>query len=166
MTTIAWDGATLASDSQSSANDAVCTLREQKIFYPDNAPWYVNDEVVLAVGTAGDCGIESQLFELMESNLTYKSEFTPEPDFTALAITGIGRAWIISKNGGNTHASVSLQIDSYAIGSGSMIARAVMHCDKGAEYAVKVATELDLYSGGDIQTFTAETEMQKRVKDE
>lgn len=83
-----------------------------------------------------------------------------------LAITGRGRAWIISKNGGNTHASVSLQIDSYAIGSGSMIARAVMHCDKGAEYAVKVATELDIYSGGDIQTFTAETEMQKRVKDE
>nr|DAL36401.1 MAG TPA_asm: protease [Caudoviricetes sp.] len=95
-----------------------------------------------------------------------REKFTAEPDFTALAITGIGRAWIISKNGGNTHASVSLQIDSYAIGSGSMIARAVMHCDKDAEYAVKVATELDLYSGGDIQTFTAETEMQKRVKDE
>ncbi len=106
MTTIAWDGSTLASDSQSTSNDVICTLNEQKIFTPTEKQWSVNGEVVLAVGTAGDCGIELQLFEMMEAGLTHKSQFTPEPSFTALAVTGKGRMWIISKNTGDAHASI------------------------------------------------------------
>ncbi|KAB0556220.1 hypothetical protein [Pantoea stewartii] len=162
MTTIAWDGSTLASDSQSTSNDVICTLNEQKIFTPTEKQWSVNGEVVLAVGTAGDCGIELQLFEMMEAGLTHKSQFTPEPSFTALAVTGKGRMWIISKNTGDAHASISLQLDGYATGSGGMIARAAMHCGKDAIGAVEVATQLDVFSGGKIQSFTAKEPMMRR----
>lgn len=162
MTTIAWDGSTLASDSQSTSNDAICTLNEQKIFTPSEKPWSVNGEAVLAVGTAGDCGIELQLFEMMESDLTHKSQFTTEPSFTALAVTGKGRLWIICKNSGDAHASVSLQLDSYATGSGGMIARAAMVCGKDAIGAVEVATTMDVFSGGKVQAFIAREAMKKR----
>ena len=40
MTTIAWDGKTLAADSQATANDLVCSLNEQKIYTPgDGVTW-------------------------------------------------------------------------------------------------------------------------------
>lgn len=32
MTTVAWDGKTLASDTQASTGDVVCSLSEQKIY--------------------------------------------------------------------------------------------------------------------------------------
>lgn len=166
MTTVAWDGTTLASDSQSSSGDMVCTLREQKVFTPpENEQWSVNGELVVAVGTAGDCGIEAQLFGLMSKNLTFSTEFTPEPDFTALAMTANGRAWIISKKSGDAHASISLQLDSYAIGSGGLIALSAMRCGKNAIDAVKVAVELDLYSGGKVQSFSTTAEVKYAIQD-
>lgn len=154
MTTIAWDGTTLASDSQSSSGDMVCTLREQKIFTPAGEEWLVNGEVVLAIGASDDCGIEPQLFDVMANNLTYKSEFTTEPAFMALAVTGISRVWVISKSSGNSNVSISFQPEAFAIGSGSTIALTAMHCGKTAVDAVKVAIELDVYSGGCVQSFT------------
>lgn len=166
MTTIAWDGTILASDSQSSSGDMVCTLREQKIFTPpEGKDWSVNGELVLAVGTAGDCGIEAQLFGMMSQNLTWQTEFTPEPEFTALAMTANARAWIISKKSGDTHASISLQLDSYGIGSGGLIALSAMRCGKNAIDAVKVAIELDLYSGGKVQWFSTTAEVKYAIQD-
>ena len=156
MTTVAWDGCTLASDSQASSADAVCTLREQKIFYPhDNEAWMVSGERILAIGYSGDCGAEFEVQNLMLSDLTYASIFNAGCSFTALAVAGNGRAWIISKEADKTHAAISLQLDPYAIGSGSMIARTAMHCGKDAIDAVRVAIEMDVYSGGKIQSFTS-----------
>lgn len=154
MTTIAWDGVTLASDSQSTNSDAVISLSEKKIFTPQDSGWSINGERVLSIGTSGDCGIEEQLFSLLQDNLTYKAEFTPEPDFAAIAITGEGRAWLINKDEGKTHASIWLRKESVAIGSGHMIAKAAMKLGKTAAEAVQLAIEMDIYSGGAVQSFT------------
>lgn len=157
MTTIAWDGVTLAADSQASASDAICTMREQKIFIPrDGEEWTVNGERVVAIGYSGDCGTEYEVHDLMRSGLTYATTFTPEPSFGALAIIGAGRAYIVSKNQDKTHASISLQLDPYGMGSGGVIARTAMSCGKSAIDAVKVAIEMDVYSGGDVHHFTVE----------
>lgn len=166
MTTIAWDGATLASDSQSTNSDAVSSLSEQKIFLPGSSEWLINGERIVAIATAGDCGIEEQLFTILSDNLTYKTEFTTEPDFAAIAITDTGRAWLISKEEGKVHASIWLRKESVAIGSGQMIARTAMRLGKTAIEAVQLAIEMDVYSGGGVQAFTANTEMQKPIKDE
>lgn len=166
MTTVAWDGRTLASDSQASAGDAVCTLREQKLFYPrDNEEWVVNGERILAIGYSGDCGAEFEVQDLMRSGLTYASTFNPKSEFSALAVAGAGRVWIISKGTDNAHASISLQLDPYAIGSGGMIARTAMRCGKHAIDAVQVAIEMDVYSGGKVQSFTTSVEVQNIKQD-
>ncbi|EFH3911596.1 hypothetical protein F9618_22875 [Escherichia coli] len=107
------------------------------------------------VVVSGDRGAEMELQELLKNNLTYASEFLPTFSFTALAIIGAGRAYIISKEKGETRASISLQVEPYAIGSGGLIARTAMHCGKNAREAVQVAIDLDCYSGGSVDSFPA-----------
>ncbi|EJE7592361.1 TPA: hypothetical protein J6M71_001725 [Escherichia coli] len=155
MTTIAWDGKTLASDTQASSGDVVCSCTEQKIYTPPESGWEVCGSKVVALGCSGDCGAEMELQELLKNNLTYASEFLPTFSFTALAIIGAGRAYIISKEKGETRASISLQVEPYAIGSGGLIARTAMHCGKNAREAVQVAIDLDCYSGGSVDSFPA-----------
>lgn len=155
MTTIAWDGKTLASDTQASSGDVVCSYTEQKIYTPPESGWEVCGSKVVALGCSGDCGAEMELQELLKNNLTYASEFLPTFSFTALAIIGAGRAYIISKEKGETRASISRQVEPYAIGSGGLIARTAMHCGKNAREAVQVAIDLDCYSGGSVDSFPA-----------
>lgn len=155
MTTIAWDGVTIAADSQATAGNAVCTFKEQKIFHPrDDENWSVNDEKVFALGFAGDCGSEFEVQELMRQGLTYSSSFTPEPSFSLIAVVGKGRAYLISKESDKTHASTSVQLDPYAMGSGGMIARTAMACGKSAIDAVHIAIGMDVYTGGTVNYFT------------
>jgi len=163
MTTIAWDGKTLASDSQSTSGDAICSLKENKIFQPaDGEVWSIDGERVFAIGCGGDCGAEIELQKLMLSGLSYESQFLPTFSFSAIAVIGKDRAFIISKEKGEDRASISLQLDPYAVGSGGMIARTVMHCGQNAKEAVKVAIEMDVYSGGTISHVSvAEIEGQK-----
>lgn len=155
MTTVAWDGKTLASDTQASTGSVVCSLSEQKIYTPPESGWEIYGSKVLAFGCSGDCGAEMELQDLLKHNLTYSSEFLPTFSFTALAIIGAGRAYIITKEKGETRASISLQVEPYAIGSGDLIARTAMHCGKDAREAVQVAIDLDCYSGGRVDSFTA-----------
>ena len=143
MTTVAWDGKTLASDTQASSGDVVCSTSEQKIYTPPE------------LGCSGDCGAEMELQDLLAHNLTYATEFLPTFSFTALAVVGAGRTYIIAKEKGETRASISLQVEPYAIGSGGLIARTAMHCGKNAREAVQVAIDLDCYSGGSVDSFTA-----------
>ncbi|WP_145534856.1 hypothetical protein [Yersinia alsatica] len=71
MTTIAWDGHTLAADGQSTLNDLICSMKEQKIYYPSNGvEWRVNGEIVLAIAAAGDCGSEFELQEKLVEGIT------------------------------------------------------------------------------------------------
>jgi len=153
MTTVAWDGKTLASDTQASSGDVVCSTSEQKIYTPPESGWEVCGDKVLAFGCSGDCGAEMELQDLLAHNLTYASEFLPTFSFTALVVVGAGRTYIIAKEKGETRASISLQVEPYAIGSGGLIARTAMHCGKDAREAVQVAIDLDCYSGGRIDSF-------------
>lgn len=155
MTTVAWDGKTLASDTQASSGDVVCSTSEQKIYTPPESGWEVCGDKVLAFGCSGDCGAEMELQDLLAHNLTYATEFLPTFSFTALAVVGAGRTYIIAKEKGETRSSISLQVEPYAIGSGGLIARTAMYCGKDARAAVLVAIDLDCYSGGRVDSFTA-----------
>lgn len=149
MTTIAWDGHTLAADSQSTLGDLICSLKEQKIYYPPNGvEWRVNAEKILAVGTAGDCGAEFELQEKLANGITYATEFSTAFGFSAIAICGTNRAYLISSKEDSARISLSLQIDPYASGSGATVAITAMHLGKCAVDAVHTAIEMDVYSGG------------------
>ncbi|MFP9529109.1 hypothetical protein [Pectobacterium brasiliense] len=158
MTTIAWDGRTLAADSQSNLNGAVCSLKEQKIFKPfSGEEWKVYGETVLAIGVSGDCGAECELIDALSgAGLDYKTQFQPSFDFAALLIVSAERVYVVAKDEDKTAPAISPQFGAYAIGSGAMIARTAMHLGKRAIEAVQTAIEMDLYTGGDISSFSVE----------
>jgi hypothetical protein len=153
MTTVAWDGKILASDTQASTGDVVCSHSEQKIYTPPTSGWEIYGDKVFAIGCSGDCGAEMELQELLTNGLSYSSEFLPTFNFSSIAVIGPGRAYVISKDKGDTRANISLQVEPYAIGSGSLIARTAMKCGKDAREAVQVAIDMDCYSGGSVDTF-------------
>ncbi|WP_225761024.1 hypothetical protein [Citrobacter sp. Marseille-Q3906] len=153
MTTVAWDGKAIAADTQSSSGDVVCSLHEQKIYTAPESGWKVYGDNIIAIGCSGDCGAEMEIQDLLSGGLTYATEFLPTFQFSCIAVIGPGRAYIITKDKGDTRANISLQVTPYAIGSGGLIARVAMHCGKNAHDAVAVAINMDCYSGGRIDTF-------------
>lgn len=50
--------------------------------------------------------------------------------------------------------AVSMHLEHASIGSGSMFATTAMHLGKSAKQAVEIATELDLYTGGNVKEMT------------
>lgn len=150
MTTIAFDGNTLASDSQSSAGNLVISMREKKIFTGDG--WSVNGKPVIAVACAGDCGIEEELFNVMTVGLDFMTDFSPHIDFTALLVTGKDESYVIWKEKDSTRAPIMFQRGPIAIGSGDVIATTAMHLGKTAVEAVQVAIELDKSTGGTVDS--------------
>jgi len=153
MTTVAWDGKVLASDTQASTGGVVCSTTEQKIYTAPYSGWSIYGDKIIAIGCSGDCGAEMELQALLANDLTYATEFMPTFEFSSLAIVGRGRAYIVSKEKGDTRANISLQVEPYAIGSGSLIARTAMHCGKSASEAVAVAIEMDCHTGGKVDLF-------------
>ncbi|MBJ8796719.1 hypothetical protein I5398_11830 [Citrobacter freundii] len=155
MTTIAWDGKTLAADSQSTSGSMISSLRERKIYHPPiPTAWKLNGQDVRAIGVSGDCGSELVLIDCLKEGMTYKAEMPEVYGFTAMVITDDRQCYLIFKSEGKKQATVCLQPNQYAIGSGNEIARTAMALGKTAQEAVQVACELDVYSGGDVVTFT------------
>lgn len=155
MTTIAWDGKTLAADGQSTLGDLICSLKEKKIYYPGSGvEWLVNGEKALAIGAAGDCGAEFELQEKLANGITYATEFSPAFSFSAIAICGPNRAYLISSKEDSSKISLCLQVDPYALGSGSTVAITAIHLGKNAIEAVNTAIEMDVYSGGLVHWFS------------
>lgn len=150
MTTIAFDGKTLAADTQSNMGSIVVSNREQKIFSQDG--WTVNGRKVLAAGTAGDCGIEEELFNVMTVGLDFMSDFSPQIEFHALLVVGEDESYFVMKDREATRAMIMLQRGKFAIGSGDVVAITAMHLGKTAEEAVQVAIELDTRTGGVVET--------------
>lgn len=154
MTTIAWDGKTLASDSQAQASGIICSMSEVKIYQPQvDERWSIYGETVLAIGCSGDCGAEVELKKLLSGNLTYESPFVKSFSFSALAVVGENRAYIIYKAKDEEKAAISLQTEPYAVGSGGVVARVAMHCGKDAAESVDIAIAMDPHSGGNIQRY-------------
>lgn len=155
MTTIAWDGKTLSSDSHALAEGIVCAAHEQKIFAAPAEGWFVFGERVQAIGCAGDCGAEMELRDVLLVSLTYASTFHSTSEFAAIAVVRKDRAYVICKDRGETHARIFSQSEPYAIGSGGVIARTAMYCGKSSREAVAIAIELDCFSGGEVATLSA-----------
>lgn len=156
MTTIAWDGYVLAADSQSTTHGIISSLKAQKIFRPSiSEKWHIGGDCVLALGCAGDCGAEYELINNLNTGLGYWSEFVQSLRFSALAVVASGKAYLIVKNEGDKTASISLVRDPYAVGSGATIAKTAMYCGESAFDAVRIAIEMDVFSGGKIDSFDA-----------
>ncbi len=140
MTTLAWDGTTLAADSQTTLNSKVTSLSARKLCRLDDGR---------LVGMSGSCHCQTGF----EDWLNGKRDKPPKGDYSAvvIALDGSARCYEDCEDYWEVGAP-------FARGSGESIALAAMHCGKTAEEAVELATRLDIYSGGPVTTLQLEVQ--------
>lgn len=141
MTTIAWDGKTIASDAQGGG-----------AFIYNNGPKVFKHEGRL-FGLAGDreaCEVARKW--ILKNSEFHKDADRPRPDlgtesFGGLMIDPDGQCFAFEKR--LLPFAVSTP---HAEGSGGMFAQAAMLAGADAAEAVRIACELDPYSGGSVAT--------------
>ena len=152
MTTIAWDGETLAADTRTCINNIVATEDRTKLFKTSFDKWTIQGKEIIFFGVAGLTGSEFAIQDLLKVGINPDTEWAPHLDFTAICVTKFGSIFIINKDENTSHPQVVFQKEPYAIGSGGVIARTAMLCGKTSAEAVGIAKMLDVYSGGRTET--------------
>lgn len=141
MTTIAFDGKTMACDTRVTCGSS-CYNTDTKI--------YENDAYV--IGVAGDAGVGTMLIEGPDIRQPRNYDF----DFEALVFAKNPRKLYkvaFYKSWDCAISSVIPVADKFsAVGSGSPYALAAMECEYSAYRAVAVASKFDMNTGGKIIT--------------
>lgn len=145
MTTIAFDGRTLASDGQVSGG-YISSYKYKKIFSKNG--WLIG-----AAGRLSECAMFIEWFEKwLHAQEGREQGIKVDPvepfdreEFTALVISP-ERECMVFESGRDM-----FEVEApFAIGSGSPFAIAAMKAGAGAKKAVEVAIDLDPYSGGEV----------------
>jgi hypothetical protein len=132
MTTIAFDGEILASDSRSTGN--YIEDKTKKLFKQGNRYY-------------GFCGrVTTAYLFLQWSNDRTKEKPRLEDDFEVIEIEK-GKPYYYDKNLVKTPSSIPC-----SIGSGCHLAMAAILCGKNAKEAVEIAKKLDENTGGKVQS--------------
>lgn len=137
MTTIACDGKRIACDSQ-------CTIGDMKGTVTKFWSGVVRGARVLVI-VAGDIDKLTSVVAAVKAELPVPSE-----ECTVVVVRG-GE---ITVHDDGKHWDMAAP---YAAGSGETIARTAMHLGCDAVRAVRVATELDLHSGGRVHAWDVGT---------
>jgi ATP-dependent protease HslVU (ClpYQ) peptidase subunit len=133
MSTVAWDGKTLAADRQATwGNTPVLTKKIARVKYKTH--WYL-------VGWAGN---EADGLRFV-AHFTQKglTQRPPLADKTTIIVVSRVGVWV------ETEADVSnvMEEGKWALGSGGDFALGAMHAGATAEQAIEIASRLDVYTG-------------------
>lgn len=156
MTTVAFDGKTLASDSKATQQNITMIGPATKIFWPGEGEyWDVMGVKIVAFGMAGDYDMLPFLKEVLSEGLTHRTVFDyDDVNFASILIDENGNAWMYAihrtQDGRKNTTVFTPSQGPCAVGSGQIVANAVMSIGKSAEAAVKAACKLDIYTGGDV----------------
>lgn len=162
MTTIAISEGMMASDGQATKGRMALPGNFKKIHTPDETTeyWEANGVKIIAFGVCGQAHSVEFIKEYLRKGVDYKTrvEHQDELDFEAVLITERHEvfAWDVYANKekrGEQQFLVPVNVP-YATGSGGIIAQAAMFVGQNAAKAVKTATKLDIFSGGDVDIFT------------
>ncbi len=141
MTTIAWDGHTLAADSLHQCGNWKYFLPNKKIIRV-----LCGEEEVL-VASAGEVEAGEKFIAWVRAGMPEgaKPDIAKDADFAALVVMG-GTAMKVETG------LVPFEVQSpHALGSGRDFALAAMYLGRGAAEAVAVACALDMGTGGEVQ---------------
>lgn len=138
MTTIAWDGKTLAGDRKTVD---ICVYGGTKVFKVGKGKGK-ETYLVAASGNSSDC---DAFIEFAKKGFKNRPKFT---DFTGIRIAKDGT---ITRYDEMPNESV-FRSETYAIGSGGRYAMGAMAFGATALEAVKIASDLDVYTGLGIDT--------------
>lgn len=154
MTTIAWDGITIAHDSQSTAG-AFVLFQQRKLneIYESGPLKCFQDETPRLLICSGGKGDSNHAMHFMR-NCTQDGvlELHHELSFCAWVFTQEGHCWAIHKQEGESLPSVYEVLPPAAAGSGHDIAMTAMYLGKDAKEAVFVAGKLDCYTDTDVKS--------------
>jgi hypothetical protein len=137
MTTIAWDGKTLAADSRATSNGM--PYKAVKIFRLDDGAIFAG---------SGDYGQVCSVKDWLECPIG-KSKPAAD-DFAGLYVTTNGEAFRLE----SSLVMLPLHEPFHAIGSGRDFAMAAMHCGRAAREAVEIAIVYDVFTGGEVMAFS------------
>lgn len=142
MTTIVWDGTTLAADRLANNNS-----------HPDTMRKIVRSRGHL-LGAAGRAGEAMALFAWFEAGAVVKDFPTMDKDsWTLLVAISPDRRITVYEN---TGFPVILLDKTYAAGSGCDISRGVLAMGGDALKCIEIASRLDIFTGNGIDTLTLE----------
>lgn len=158
MTTIAFDGNTLAADSQTTQDGLRLSMQAKKIHLcPSGQTWRVNGIPVWAFGVAGKLSsahlVETALLEF-DDGITVATSFPKGSSLTYLLITQSGEVFVGGQNDDDDQAWLSQVSTPIAIGSGSELAIGAMAAGGDAAMAIEIASRYDTNTGGEIQVHT------------
>jgi ATP-dependent protease HslVU (ClpYQ) peptidase subunit len=137
-TTIAWDGTEFACDSQRTRGSTKMFTNHKIVYIPEQGAY---------IGGAGDCAQIEAFIEYFRKNGKAKLECLK--DIEVIVVYTDGRCFYYCEA---SEKPISIE-GPFAIGSGEDFAVTAMHCGRTASEAIKVAEELDTYTGGTIHTF-------------
>lgn len=143
MTTIAWDGKTLAVDSLETKGSTITSTNIKKLFLDVGR--------FKAVAFTGSTQDVDEVMDWIKSE--EKNQLKFDGNFTILAIDEKGRCYRQNKAeiGGFT-----LEKGLITEGCGSDIALGAMDAGATAIEAVKIACKRNIYTGGKVQSFCIE----------
>lgn len=142
MTTIAWDGKTLAADKQSTSHDMGRTVT--KIFR-------LSDGLLALCGGGVHASAIRDWFMGERNPATWPRLNTEDNAGSVIHITDDG---IFVYNGQLMPTPEKLEDRFIAFGTGRDYAMAAMHLGENATTAVRVACEYDIYSGQGVNSLS------------
>lgn len=143
MTTIAWDGKTLAVDSLETKGDTITSTNDKKLF--------LNVGPFKAVAFTGSTQDTKSVIDWIESG--EKAQLKFDEHFTILAIDDKGRCQRLHKS---DIGEFTLEKGLITEGCGSDIALGAMEAGATAVEAIKIACKRNIYTGGKVQSYTFE----------
>lgn len=152
MTTIAWDGITLAADDQATTGVRK-SFGEKKVHRaPDGVAIY--GARVMLMGFSGTSGDERHLIQyITEGKCSSQAEMHEQIECTAILVTEDNRCFSVQKSADKKLPWIYEKKAPYAIGSGADFAITAMHLGKDAVEAVIVASKLDAYTGSTVHCY-------------
>jgi hypothetical protein len=132
MTTVAWDGRSLAADSQITSEFK--TTGHSKFFR------FRDGSIGAFAGTWANV-------QAAQRFLDHQVDECPTTEWTAIVMRPGGRVDVLECDG----SVLDITTIPYALGSGQAYALAAMACGKTAQEAVYVAASFDPYTGGPIE---------------
>ncbi len=145
MTTIVWDGKTLASDGRMTKGNQVAEDNRQKIFVDGQSQ--LKGATVICYALAGAADMYDRIGDWIKDGCPYSKDGIPtdwgEAYFEVIIIT-TEHAFVY-----NSSSNDILEVfGGEVLGSGGEFAQTALHMGKDAKSSVKIAAQMDLFSGG------------------
>ena len=154
MTTIAWDGKTLATGSRGTVgNSIVDDLMVKLAVASETDNWTICGVKVKAFAGAGSGAIPEELKEYLIEGIKRNTKMREGFQFSVIAICEHG-GFELYKREGEDGIEIQPLSSRRAMGSGENFALAAMLSGKDAFEAVQIAMKCDVYSGGSVDHYT------------